>query len=121
MEHTDQVFSQQTGGSESGSKTPDHTAGIFVLGLCALLAPLIIPAVGSIVGLICGIVGITLAGRLRQSGRLTGLAQAGFILSIIGTAVGGVVVLLGLVVTAIGLSFVSGLAGLAGAVPWFLL
>ena len=116
MEHTDQVFSQH-----ADSSAPDHTAGIFVLGLCALLAPLIIPAVGSIIALICGIVGITLAGRLRQNGRLAGLAQAGFILSVIGTAIGGVVILLGLVVMAIGLSFVSGLAGLAGAIPWIFL
>ena len=51
----------------------------FVLGLIAIILNWF-----PLVGLICGIIGIILAGKQKTLGN-TGLAKAGFVLSIIGT------------------------------------
>lgn len=116
---------QQDSAYTQSAQTPDSTQRnsytvIFVLGICSVIAPLFIPVIGVIAGLVCGIVGLVLANRAKQSARLDGLGQAGFILSIIGTALCGIVVAVALVVLIVGLSAVGGIIGSAAPFwAWF--
>lgn len=63
-----------------------------VLGLCAVILPFPLPA-AAVLALACGIAGIVTAGRARKE-QPSGLATAGFILSIIGTALSGALIIL---------------------------
>lgn len=96
----------------------DLSVAAFVLGICSIAAPLLIPAIGLIVGLICGIVGIVLANRAKQTDALSNLGQAGFVMSIIGTALCGLIVLAGIVLVAVGLSAFSSIVGAVGSSAW---
>lgn len=85
----------------------------FVLGLCSILCPLVIPGIGLVIGLICGITGVVMANRAKQTVRLDGLGQAGFIMSIVGTALCGLVVVVLLITLIVGLSAFGSLIGSA--------
>ena len=98
---------------------PDRSTAIFVLGICSLIGVLVIPVAGWLVGLICGIVGLVFANRARQAQTLDGLGQAGFVLSIIGTALSGLLVLFVLIALGFGLSMLHSVVGPASTLFWF--
>jgi len=79
-----------------------HGIAGFVLGICSFITPY--------VGIVVGIVGIVLSHKGLTRSRTEGapygrLAMAGFVLSIVGTSINGLVWILILV---IGLSFATG-------------
>lgn len=110
--------------SAAGSASQNQFVTIFVLGLCSLLALFLLPVVGLVVSLVCGIVALVFAGKARQNGGLAGLGQAGFILAIIGTALSGLLAVFVLIALIAGLTAfgaaVGPLAGLLNDAAWFM-
>lgn len=62
-----------------------------VLGICSCVCWFF--GIGAILGMILGIIGIVLSRKATIAGNIEGINKAGFILSIIGLCVSGVVVI----------------------------
>ena len=74
------------------SNTHNKAVATFVLGIIAAVFAFF--GWGAFIGLACGIVGIVLAKKAKEAGNTEGILQAGFICSIVGTAISGVSVLI---------------------------
>lgn len=82
-------MNNQPNGSPRGSQPGEGAAtGSLVVGILSIIATLVIGAFLPI-GVILGIVGITLATSAKSKGFAGGTMTAGLVLSIISTALGG--------------------------------
>ena len=68
-----------------------NTAAVIalVLGIVSLVGALIIPFIGWLIAIVCGIIGIIQAGKGRKIQTKKGMATAGLVCSIIGVCFGG--------------------------------
>ncbi|MBR2562126.1 MAG: hypothetical protein IKE31_08270 [Eubacterium sp.] len=87
-----QQYAQQPYYGQQPVKSGKSTAAL-VLGIIALIGGFLIP----FVGLICGIIGIVMAGKARREGDTSGAVKAGRILSIIGLVLSLIVIVIGVV------------------------
>lgn len=83
--------------------------GLAVAGLVLGIVSVVFAFLFSWVGLIAGVVGIILSVKGRKSEEKRGMATAGLVLSIIGTALSGIVVVCALCI-------VGTAAGIAGSI-----
>ena len=83
-----------------------------VLGIIAVVC--CFTGIGSIVAIICGIIGIVLAGKSKNRGYFGGMRTAGFVLSIIGLVLGVLIFILVIAAMVIAGSFMTSLGGLDG-------
>ena len=78
------------------SNTTNHNQAVasLVLGIIAIASCFF--GLGAFVGVVCGIIGIVMANKAKSAGNTEGVCKAGFVCSIVGTAVSGVVLVVAL-------------------------
>ena len=74
--------------------TNNHNQAVASLVLGIIAAASCFFGLGAIIGLICGIIGIVMANKAKNAGNTEGIRKAGFICSIVGTAIAGVALLI---------------------------
>ena len=76
-----------------GPATVEHGKAVasLVLGICSCVCWFF--GIGAIIGVILGIIGIILSRKATAAGNAEGINKAGFILSVIGLCVSGVVLI----------------------------
>ena len=76
--------------------TTNHNQAVasLVLGIIAIASCFF--GLGAFVGVVCGIIGIVMANKAKSAGNTEGVCKGGFVCSIVGTAVSGVVLIVAL-------------------------
>ena len=91
MDQNQQPIMPETPGTPTGQ--PGHNLAIaaLVLGIASVVAAFFFAFFGFVVGIALAIVGIILAVKAKKQGAQGGLCTAALVLSIIGTAINGIV------------------------------
>ena len=74
--------------------TNNHNQAVAALVLGIIAAASCFFGIGAIIGLVCGIIGIIMSNKAKEAGNTEGIRKAGFICSIVGTAIAGVALLI---------------------------
>lgn len=68
----------------------NHGQAVAALVLGIVAAASCFFGIGAVVGLICGIIGIVMSNKAKAAGNNEGIRKAGFICSVVGTAIAGI-------------------------------
>lgn len=86
--------------------TNNHNQAVAALVLGIIAAASCFFGMGAIVGLVCGIIGIVMSNKAKEAGNNEGIRKAGFVCSIVGTAIAGIALII--VISTVG--FISSMA-----------